>query len=143
MTQIAFHFNAQDRLNYVCRLLRKAVAGGASLVVTGPADELAQLDAALWVISGTDFVPHCHAQASQSVLAKSPVVLAQSLDVLAFSEILVNLGDSVPNGFDRFSRLIEIVGLDPEDRQSARRRWKYYAESGFHLIHHDLQKVTS
>jgi len=143
LTEIAFHFNAPDRLNYVCRLLRKAVGGGAKLAVTGPVDDLAQLDAALWMLSGTDFVPHCDVQASESVLARSPVVLAQSLDVLPFFDILVNMGDSVPNGFERFARLIEVVSLDADDRKLARDRWKYYADAGFHLIRHDLQKVTS
>lgn len=143
MTEISFHFNVPDRLNYVCRLLRKAVGSGAKVVVTGPVDALDQLEVALWVLSGTDFVPHCDAQASESVLARSPVVLAQSLDVLPFFDILVNLGDSVPDGFDRFSRLIEVVSLDAADRSMARGRWKYYAGAGFHLIRHDLQKVTS
>lgn len=143
MTEIAFHFNAPDRQNYVCRLLRKAVGGGAKVVVTGSVDDLDQLDAALWVLSGTDFVPHCDAQASESVLSKSPVVLAQSLDVLPFFDILVNLGASVPHGFERFVRLIEVVGLDADNRSLARGRWKYYADAGFHLIRHDLQKVTS
>jgi DNA polymerase-3 subunit chi len=143
LTEIAFHFNAADRLNYVCRLLRKAAGGGAKVVVTGPADDLAQLDAALWVVSGTDFVPHCDAQTSHAVLTRTPVVLAQSLDVLPFFDVLVNLGDSVPSGFDRFERLIEVVTLDADDRRLARGRWKYYADAGFSLIRHDLQKATS
>ncbi len=143
MTEIVFHFNAPDRLNHVCRLLRKAVGGGAKLVVTGPGEALAQLDAALWVLSGTDFVPHCNVHADESVLSRSPVVLAPSLEVLPFFDILINLGDSVPHGFDRFARLIEVVSLDADDRRLARGRWKYYAEAGFHLARHDLQKVTS
>ena len=44
MTEIAFHFNAPDRLAYTCRLLRKAVSAGARLVVTGPAEALDRLD---------------------------------------------------------------------------------------------------
>ena len=143
MTEIAFHFNVPDRLSYVCRLLRKGVGGGAKMVVTGQEDELAQLDAALWVLSGTDFVPHCDVQASVSVLARSPVILARSLEALPFFDILVNMGAVVPNGFDRFARLIEVVSFDADDRKLARDRWKYYADAGFHLIRHDLQKVTS
>ena len=44
MTEIAFHFNAPDRLAYVCRLLRKAVATDAQLVVVGSPDQLDRLD---------------------------------------------------------------------------------------------------
>ena len=32
MTEVAFHFNAPDKQAYACRLLRKAVAGGARFV---------------------------------------------------------------------------------------------------------------
>ena len=35
MTEVAFHFNATDKLEYACRLLRKAVANSAQVVVTG------------------------------------------------------------------------------------------------------------
>ena len=58
MTEVAFHFNAPDRVAYACRLLRKAVASGAKLVVTGSPDVLQQLDRALWTFSAVDFVPH-------------------------------------------------------------------------------------
>lgn len=143
MTEISFHFNAPDRLSYVCRLLRKAVAGGAKVVVTGPNDTLDQLDSALWTISPTDFVPHCGLDVDSNMLARSPVVLGHSVQTSPFFDILVNLGESVPNSFDRFGRLIEVVTFDELDRKQARGRWKHYADAGFKLIRHDLQKATS
>lgn len=143
MTEIAFHFNVADRLSYVCRLLRKAVGGGAKVVVTGPVDVLEQLDAALWTLSPTDFIPHCGLDADGAALHKSPVVLIHSLRTLPFFDILLNLGESVPDGFEQFKRLIEVVTLDELDRKQARSRWKLYADSGFHLTRHDLQKAAS
>lgn len=38
MTQVAFHFNAPDKLAYVCRLVRKATRQDARVMVTGDAD---------------------------------------------------------------------------------------------------------
>lgn len=143
MTEIAFHFNAPDRLSYVCRLLRKAAGSGAKVVVTGPADALDELDAALWTLSPTDFIPHCGPDAGGAVLSKSPVVLVQSLRASPSFDILLNLDESVPGGFDQFKRLIEVVTLDELDRKRARSRWKYYTDSGFHLTRHDLQKASS
>lgn len=143
MTEIAFHFNAPDRLGYVCRLLRKAVGGGAKVVVTGPVDVLDQLDGALWMLSPTDFIPHCGPEAGSAVLAKSPVVLVPSVQEAQFFDVLVNLGASIPDGFDRFGRLIEVVTLNEVDRKEARGRWKYYADAGFRLIRHDVQKAVS
>ncbi len=143
MTEIAFHFNAPDRLVYVCRLLRKAVGGGAKVVVTGPVDALEQLDAALWTLSPTEFIPHCGLDAGTAVLAKSPVVFTQFVESAPFFDILLNLGALVPEGFEQYERLIEVVTVDELDRKQARGRWKHYADAGFHLTRHDLQKTAS
>ena len=37
MTEIAFHFNVQDRIAYACRLLRKAYRSAAQVGVVGEA----------------------------------------------------------------------------------------------------------
>ncbi|MEY4265718.1 MAG: hypothetical protein RIS90_253 [Pseudomonadota bacterium] len=138
MTEIAFHFNAPDRLAYTCRLLRKAVAAGARLVVTGPAEALDRLDTELWTLSATDFVPHCRAQAEPALLAASPVVLASDPESAPHQQVLLNLGTGVPPGFERFERVIEVVGLDDTDRQQARTRWRHYADRGYAMTRHDL-----
>ena len=143
MTEVAFHFNAPDSLSYACRLLRKAVGSGAKVVVTGPPDTLRELDALLWTFSATDFVPHCLADSEAHVLAASPVVLATSIASTAHQQVLLNLGCLVPEGFDRFERVIELVGQDEQDRQLARARWKQYTDRGYAITRHDLTLKTS
>ena len=139
MTEVAFHFNAPDRLAYACRLLRKANAARALVTVTGEPDLMRELDGALWTFSALEFLPHCHAaSATPQVLAKSPVVLTESLAETPHHEVLVNLGVAVPRGFERFERLIEVVSQDPEDRQLARERWRHYADRGYAITRHDL-----
>lgn len=143
MTAIAFHFNASDRLAYACRLLRKAVASGAKIIVTGSPDALLQLDALLWVFSTTDFVPHCQLASDPALVAASPVILARSIETVPYQEVLLNLGDQVPDGFEKFERVVEIVTSDDEDRLSARRRWKQYADAGYAITRHDLTSKAS
>lgn len=139
MTEVAFHFNVPDKLGYACRLVRKASASGAKVVVTGEAGLLEALDAQLWTFSATDFIPHCHAAAAPAqVLAASPVVLADSPRGTPHHEVLVNLGAGVPEGFERFDRLIEVVAGEDPDRQQARARWKHYKDRGYALKTHDL-----
>jgi len=139
MTEVAFHFNAPDRVAYACRLLRKANAAGARVTVTGEPELMRELDSALWTFSALEFIPHCHAAtAPEPVLAKSPVVLTDSLDATPHHEVLVNLGVAVPPGFERFERLIEVVSLEPEDRELARGRWRHYADRGYAIARHDL-----
>ncbi len=138
MTDIAFHVNAVDKLAYTCRLLRKAVAGGARVIVTGSPETLVQLDQNLWTFGATEFVPHCRLESDATVVQKSPVLLASSVRSAPFQSILVNVGDVIPDGVDRFERVIEIVSLDEEDRRMARQRWKHYTGAGFKLVKHEI-----
>lgn len=142
MTEISFHFNAPDKLGYVCRLLRKARASGAKVVVTGEPALLGELDQALWTFSPLEFIAHCRACADTdpALTARSPVVLADSARDAPHQEVLVNLGGPVPEGFERYGRLLEVVTLEEGDRQQARQRWKHYADRGYAITRHDLAR---
>jgi len=141
MTEVEFHFNVGDKLDYSCRLLRKAHAGGAKLLVTADSVMLAQLDQMLWTLSATEFLPHCRSDAPPATLALSAIVLAASalepdLEGRAMG-VLVNLGQDVPQGFESFERFIEIVSSAPDDRQAGRQRWNHYKQRGYALKAHD------
>ena len=141
MTEISFHFNAPDKVAYACRLLRKAVNGGSKVVVAGEAEALDELDAALWTFSPLDFIPHCFDDANGVIVAASPVVLTSGRPVAAKAldgRVLLNLGARVPEGFECYERLIDVVGTGDEDRQVARDRWKHYASRGYAMTRHDL-----
>ena len=141
MTEIAFHFNVSDRLAYSCRLLRKAYCSGANVVVTAGPEVLAELDQLLWSFSPTEFVPHCLAGAAENSRGTTPVLLAESFTTCMQHSVLVNLGQKVPVGFERFERLIDVVTQADDDRVSARSRWKHYADRGYTMKRHDLAIV--
>ena len=140
MTEVAFHFGAQDKIAYTCRLLRKAVGSGAQVVVVAPPSTIAKLDTALWGVGAADFVPHCLASASASLLRHSPVILTSQVQTVPALEspVLVQLCHPVPQGVQAFARVIEVVSLDEEDRAEARLRWKAYAAWGVPIQKHDL-----
>ena len=138
MTEVAFHFNAPDKLAYACRLLRKAAATGARVMVTGASGTLRDLDVALWTFAPLEFLAHCYGDVTPVALAASPVVLAESVRATPHQQVLVNLGGSVPEGFERFERLIEVVTGQEQDRLDARGRWKHYADRGYAITRHDL-----
>ena len=139
MTEIAFHFNAPDKIGYACRLLRKAWASGARVVVTAEAGLLEELDVSLWTFAAQEFVPHCRQQGSDAALIEaSPVLLSTAPAEAPHHDVLVNLGAEVPDGFERFARLIEVVARDDADRARARARWRHYADHGYALVRHDL-----
>lgn len=139
MTEVAFHFNAPDKLGYVCRFARKALRHGAHLVVLGDSALLSKLSARLWSVSSTDFLANAAMSDGGQMLSVSPIVLAEQLTEVPHHDVLVNLTAQVPVGFEQFSRVVEIVSsVDEMDRQEARMRWRDYAERGFSIVRHDL-----
>jgi DNA polymerase-3 subunit chi len=43
----------------------------------------------------------------------------------------VNLGANLPARFERFERLIDIVGSDEADKLAGRARWRHYKDRGY------------
>lgn len=139
MTEIAFHFNAPGKLAYACRAARKLLRQDKRLVILAPAALMDSLDAALWNMSPQDFVAHCRLGDSPDLLQASPIVLAHDVREVPHRQVLLNLGDEVPQGFGSFEQLIEVVAAgDEADRAAARARWKHYVQRGYALVRHDL-----
>lgn len=136
MTQVAFHFNVPDKLDYGCRLLRKVCVSKGRAVVFGSQQTLDELDRALWTFSSIDFLPHCWGD-DLALVAKAPIVLIPDLQKAPFKDILLNLGGAIEGHVDKFQRVIEIVSTDPEDRGMARQRWRDYSNKGLQLTRHD------
>lgn len=143
MTEVAFHFNLPDKTRYLCRLLRKATAQGARVAVAGSQPLIGELDQALWSFSAVDFVPHCLAGDEASIVDASPVLLGITAQDAPHHDVLVNLGEDVPPGFERFARVIELVGAGDDERALSRRRWKVYQERGYSIVRHDLARKES
>lgn len=138
MTEVTFHFNVPEPVAYAGRLVRRAAGSGAAVVVTGDAGLLEQLDAELWTADPIEFFPHCHADTAEPhVLERSPVILATSAREARHHGVLVNLGGPVPEGFEKFERLNEVVSQDEGDRARARSRWKHYRDRGYAIRRYD------
>lgn len=139
MTEVAFHFNAPDKLAYACRFARKLVRSNLRLVITGAQSLLDTLDARLWGMEPCDFVAHCRGDSPAQLLVASPVILTSDPRQGAHHEVLLNLGVDVPVGFGSYQRLVEVVSAgDPQDRERARARWRHYAQRGYAIVRHDL-----
>lgn len=138
MTEISFHTQVPEVLDYACRLVRKAWRRGARLAVTGEPELLRQLDRALWVFEPTEFVPHLRLAAGEAVpanMADTPIWLVDQGTDAPAHEVLVNLGAAPAAGFESFARLIEIVGSQADEAQSGRLRWRHYTERGYRIDH--------
>lgn len=140
MAEVAFHFNAPDRLAYAARLVRKAYLKGVRVAVLAPAALIDELDRLIWLVGPGDFVPHARPGDAPAVQRHSPIRLTDALPDAQGMPVLVNLLDAAVPEPARFERVIEVVGLDEADRASARQRWRAYVAAGLEPLRHDLKQ---
>jgi DNA polymerase-3 subunit chi len=131
--RIDFYFGVEHRLQYACRVVRKARSAGKTvLAFARDADRLARFDAALWTFSALDFLPHVYV--ATPLAARTPIVLTLDAAAAPGRDLLLNLDDEAPADFGalfaRFERVIEVVSQDDADRAAARSRFKRYRDGG-------------
>jgi DNA polymerase III subunit chi len=141
MTSIDFYFNAEDRLQVACRLAGKATKQNQRLVIYAPDGETAsRIDRMLWTWPAIGFVPHCAVHAP--LAAETPVLIGSEAGADAATpegvEVLLNLGVDCPPHFERFGRLLEIVGVGEEEKIPGRERYRFYSARGYRITKHDL-----
>jgi DNA polymerase-3 subunit chi len=140
MTQIDFYTHVEDKLRTACRLASKAFAHGLKVTVFCADREAAQrFDRALWMTPAIGFVPHCGPD--DPLAGETPVIVDNHGERLLNDEVLLNLRSEWPPFFSRFRRLIEIVGLDEQDRAEARERFRFYRDRGYEIRTHDLSRT--
>ncbi len=138
--KVEFHSGVAEPLAHTCRLLRKAHAAGARVVVHGPGALLNQLDQALWTFDALSFVPHVRLRAGarpSAQQARTPTWLVDDVAAVAERDVLVNLGNEMVEGWETFARVIEVVAADEPAVQAGRQRWRRYkALQGVELLNH-------
>jgi len=134
-TRIDFHTNIPDKLAYACRLARKAYTAKAKVVLLAEdAQQAAALDAALWTVADTAFVPHV--LAGDPLAGQTPVIVtASDVDALPHYDMLVNLTRRTPANVDRFARVFEIISTDEADAAEGRKRYVAYKRQSYPLTH--------
>jgi DNA polymerase III subunit chi len=142
VTSIDFYFNADDRLQVACRLAGKALSQKKRMLVYAPDSELAsRIDRMLWTWPALGFVPHCPVH---DALAPATPVLIGGEEAwetqLAGCDVILNLCAGCPPHFERFDRLLEVVGAGDEERNAGRERYRFYLDRGYKITNHDLAK---
>jgi DNA polymerase-3 subunit chi len=137
MTEIKFFFNVDNKLQFACKMAKRAYEDGRKLIVYAPSPKLAdEFDRLLWTFSQLSFVPHV--KAAHPLAGETPIVIASDDIGLAHHEALLNIGDEPPPFFSRFDALREVVSSDADDRAGARERLKFYKSRGFDVQTHDM-----
>ncbi len=126
-----------DRFQLTCRLVERIYAKGLRLSIeAGCEDEARHLDRLLWTFRDQSFIPHGIQGETDAEL--TPVVIAYGKEPIDDRPVLINLTMAVPDSYDRFERLCEVVDHDPEIRAAARERYRYYRSQGASPDHYQI-----
>ena len=139
MTRVDFYvlpdMDAHARRRFACRFAHRAWREGQTVHVrTVSAAASAELDELMWAYPEDRFLPHAVADAPDAAVA--PVRIGDAEPAPGDDQVLINLGDDVPDFFARFARVVEVV--TQAQRKPARERYRCYRERGYPLFHHDL-----
>jgi DNA polymerase-3 subunit chi len=140
MTDIDFYILASDapqaRELMACRLAEKVYRLGRTVHIhTSSAAECQTLDQLLWTFRAGSFVPHAVAGEGREPPVE-PVVIGHDIEPEQNTDVLINLGDSVPLYFSRFNRVSEIVS--EQDKTAGRERFRFYRDRGYPLKSHNI-----
>lgn len=108
------------------------------MVYTPDAAVLAKFNDLLWTFSPTSFIPHCAIQDDPQLVSVTPVILSNQIPPDSQYDVLLNLHQQHPPSFNQFKRIIEIAGISHEDKLAARKRFRFYKDSGYEIQHFNL-----
>jgi DNA polymerase-3 subunit chi len=126
------------RQQFACRLAEKAykLDNRVHIHVDGP-ESARRIDDLLWTFRDGSFVPHELLGTAETEPA-SPVTIACDRFPPGDCDLLINLGDSIPDAAGTFPRVAEVVTSDEECKSLSRQRFVDYRDQGHTLDTHNL-----
>ena len=134
---------AKLRWAFACRLTEKAYLRDLSIVIVNDTLADAQaLDDLLWTFNERSFIPHKVCMDEQSVDPATKVHLAVLPTALPAADLLVNLTARLPEHWERYARIAEIIDADEDRRRLGRERFKAYRDLKVTLETHQLDETA-
>ncbi len=142
MSQIDFYVLTASgetaRHQFACRLAEKAYRLENRVHIrVKDAETVQKLDELLWTFRDGSFVPH-EVSGAGSDETVSPVTIGYDALPSAQPDLLINLGDTVPDSTASFPRVAEVVTSDEGSKAQSRERFVHYRDQGHALNTHKL-----
>lgn len=142
MSRVDFYILAgtgeASRHNFACRLAEKAYRLENRVHIhTANRQQAEVIDALLWTFRDGSFVPH-ELIGAVSRNTGAPVTIGFNESDIGDQDLLINLGDEIPDKVASFPRVAELVTSDEESRQKSRQRFVRYRELGAELETHNI-----
>ena len=121
-----------------CRIAETAWRRGHRVHLHADSPESARrLDDLLWTWRDDSFVPHAvqgagegAGEAAGEAVGNVPVTIGWGALPESADDVLLNLDARVPEGFERFARVAEVVGGEDAARAAGRERFRRYRTLG-------------
>ncbi len=121
----------------VCKLTHKAFRLQHRIyILAASPEEAAHLDKLLWTFSAGAFVPHALLTEEQEY--EVPVLIGEQDPPEKCRDVLISLTATVPQCFERFQRVVDVVGPSEAARERARERFRLYRDRGCTVQTHNL-----
>jgi len=133
----------KQRWAFACRLIEKAYLRDLRIVIASDTLEDAKvLDDLLWTFNDRSFVPHKICADERSLDPSTPVQLSALPLTVPSADLLVNLTARLPDRWERYHRVAEIIDGDEECRRLGRERFKWYRDLKVTLETHQLDDTA-
>jgi len=138
LTKIDFYQVNGDEALFTCKLIDQVYRRGHQIYVHTMNEAQAKLlDDHLWVFRPDAFVPHVMHDSEHP----APIRIGFDHEPEDHQDVLVNLSGDIPHFFSRFDRVAEVVPVDQNSRESARKNYTYYKERGYVLEYHNINQA--
>jgi DNA polymerase III subunit chi len=132
----------KQRWLFACRLTEKAYLRDLRVIIASESAKQAQeLDDLLWTFNERAFVPHKICEQEDCLEPATAVYLTLQPAKLPPPDLLVNLTDRLPDSWERYTRIAEIIDADEDRRRLGRERFKSYRDSKIQLQTHQLEEA--
>jgi DNA polymerase-3 subunit chi len=119
----------KQRWTFACRLTEKAYLRDLRIVILSDSLADAQaLDDLLWTFNDRSFIPHQLCVDERTPDPSTRVQLSAAPGPSPSADLLVNLAARLPDQWERYTRIVEIIDADEERRRLGRERFKAYRD---------------
>lgn len=148
MTQVDFYILTEKsdsrREDFACKMTEKIFKlGRHAYIHTNSRQDAQKMDARLWSYRPGSFIPHSILVEKQT--NDDPVTIgyghfySEKCNEKNNPPVLINLADAIPEFFNHFERITEIIDKKATTATSkARERYQYYRDQGCVLNSHEL-----
>lgn len=148
MTRISFYIlqsdSAEAKLGFSCQLVDKAMRQGNKVMVhTAHEGETKEIDDLLWRFKPESYLPHAAVSANETdspVQNDQPILISHNDSLSAHHDVMVNLANTVPANFARYTRFAQIVNQESECLKASRQLFAFFKERGYPIEVNKLKR---